>query len=62
MKTANKRSNAFILNLTDEESELLKEIAEENDHPTSTQAYIIIRNYLKEVKRQNEAGVNIEYL
>lgn len=41
------RNNAFIVNLTDAEAEQLKRIAEANDHATSTQAYIIIRNYLK---------------
>lgn len=62
MKTTSKRKNAYILNLTDEESEMLTALAKQNEHPTSTQAYLIVRNYLREVKRQNEAGVKIEYL
>ena len=59
MKTTSKRSNAFILNLSDEEAQKLKQIAEANDHPTSTQAYIIIRNYLKNIYLKDEAGNDI---
>ena len=62
MKTTSKRNNNFSLNLTDEESDLLRELAEENDHPASTQAYIIIRNYLRAVKKERSGGVKIEYL
>ena len=47
MKTTNKRNNAFILLLDDETSEKLKELASENDHAPSKQAFIIIRNYFK---------------
>ena len=46
---AERRQNAFIVNLTDDEAERLKQIAQANDHATSTQAYIIIRNYLNTI-------------
>ena len=52
----NARKNAFILNLTDEEAEKLILLAKMNDHATSTQAYLIIRNYLKSLTiKQTEA-------
>jgi len=55
----NNRSNAFILNLTDEESTKLLQLASENDHAPSTQAYIIIRNYLRGVNLKDEHGNTI---
>ena len=50
------RNNAFILNLTDEESEKLKQLAKRNDHPISTQAYIIVRNYLSNINLYDSEG------
>lgn len=54
-----KRNNNFILALTDEESEKLRQLASENDHAPSKQAYIIIRNYLKNIYLKDEAGNDI---
>lgn len=54
-----KRNNNFILALTDEESEKLRQLASENDHAPSKQAYIIIRNYLKKIYLKDEAGNDI---
>lgn len=48
MKTTAKRSNQFILLLDDETSEKLLKLAEKNEHAPSKQAYIIIRNFLKQ--------------
>jgi len=59
---SDKRNNNFILALTDEEAEQLRRIAEENDHAPSKQAYIFIRDILRQLKREAEKGVNIEYL
>lgn len=51
MKTTNKRNNQFILLLDDETSEKLLKLAERNEHAPSKQAYIIVRNYLKESEK-----------
>lgn len=60
MKTKKQtRQNAFILNLTDEEAQKLTQLARRNDHPTSTQAYIIIRNYLSNVILRDDNGNDI---
>ena len=60
MKTKKQtRQNAFILNLTDEEAEKLNQLARRNDHPTSTQAYIIVRNYLASVILRDDNGNDI---
>ena len=57
MKMTRKRNNNFILAITDEEAEKLKKLAEENDHAPSKQAYIIIRNVLREIQREENNGV-----
>lgn len=59
MKTTSKRNNQFILLLTDEEAEKLRQLASENDHATSKQAYIIIRNYLSKIYLKDENGNDI---
>ena len=59
MKTTSKRNNNFILALTDEQSEKLKQLARRNDHAPSKQAYIIIRNYLDNIYLQDEHGNDI---
>lgn len=52
MSETGKRNNAFILLLDDETAEKLKRLAERNDHAPSKQAFIIIRNYLKNEARR----------
>jgi predicted DNA-binding protein len=59
MKTTSKRNNTFSLNLSEEEAQKLKQLAQANDHPTSTQAYIIIRNYLNNINLLDDNGNTI---
>jgi len=59
MKPRGKRNNQFILLLDDETSDKLRQLASDNDHAPSKQAYIIIRNALECYYLRDEKGNDI---
>lgn len=59
MKPRGKRNNQFILLLDDETSDKLRQLANDNEHAPSKQAYIIIRNYLETYLLRDKNGNDI---
>ena len=53
------RNNAFIVNLTSDEAEKLKQLAEANEHAQSTQLYLIIKKYLSNIYLKDNDGNTI---